>query len=144
MKKHSIMGQLLRTATCSEEGWSIYFLLTSFFSMKLYTLGGYRRKVRAPPPSGGQDSTPFFSASRCTDAGGAAQCASHKMRSTQHQDRARTAQLAPATGMPAAAKQTATSNATSPRERTIEVLHLSSHTRLMQVLPGHPLADPKR
>ena len=24
------------------------------------------------------------------------------------------------------------------------VLHLSSHTRLMQVLPGHPLADPKR
>ena len=24
------------------------------------------------------------------------------------------------------------------------VVHLSSHTRLMQVLPGHPLADPKR
>ena len=27
----------------------------------------------------------------------------------------------------------------SPRER--ESLHLSSHTGLMQVLPGHPLAD---
>ena len=25
-----------------------------------------------------------------------------------------------------------------------EVLHLSSHTGLIQVLPGHPLADPKR
>ena len=24
------------------------------------------------------------------------------------------------------------------------VLHLSSHTGLMQVLPGHPLADPRR
>ena len=29
------------------------------------------------------------------------------------------------------------------RERE-EVVHLSSHTELMQVLPGHPLADPKR
>ena len=27
--------------------------------------------------------------------------------------------------------------------REIESLHLSSHTGLMQVLPGHPLADPK-
>ena len=30
------------------------------------------------------------------------------------------------------------------REREREVLHLSSHTRLLQVLPGHPPADPKR
>ena len=31
------------------------------------------------------------------------------------------------------------------RERERErVLHLSSHTGLMQALPGHPLADPKR
>ena len=30
------------------------------------------------------------------------------------------------------------------RERGREVLHLSSHTGLMQVLPGHPLAGPKR
>ena len=29
-------------------------------------------------------------------------------------------------------------------ERGREVLHLSSHTRLIQMLPGHPLADPKR
>ena len=27
------------------------------------------------------------------------------------------------------------------RERERESLHLSSHTGLMQVLPGHPLAD---
>ena len=27
------------------------------------------------------------------------------------------------------------------RERGRESLHLSSHTGLMQVLPGHPLAD---
>ena len=27
---------------------------------------------------------------------------------------------------------------------TREVLHLSSHTRLIQLLPGHPLTDPKR
>ena len=30
------------------------------------------------------------------------------------------------------------------RERERESLHLSSHTGLMQVLPGHPLADPIR
>ena len=30
------------------------------------------------------------------------------------------------------------------REREREVLHVSSHTRLIQVLPGHPLADPRR
>ena len=29
-------------------------------------------------------------------------------------------------------------------ERAREVLHLSSHTGLSQVLPGHPLADSKR
>ena len=30
------------------------------------------------------------------------------------------------------------------RESETEVLHLSSHTRLIQVLPGHPPADPDR
>ena len=30
-----------------------------------------------------------------------------------------------------------------PTSTEREVLHHSSHTRLMQVLPGHPLADPK-
>ena len=29
------------------------------------------------------------------------------------------------------------------REREREVLHLSSHTRLIQVLPGQPLAHPR-
>ena len=35
----------------------------------------------------------------------------------------------------------AAAGASFERERERESLHLSSHTGLMQVLPGHPLAD---